>query len=118
MRVTRLNTILDPELKGFIGASEKEIPMEIKRLTAACMGLWFDPFAVQGTFKRLLQHHNLKPSILQCSAFFMDQFSHLYLTIGKTIALTMWTIVSKVMSLLLKMLSGFVVAFLPRSKHQ
>ena len=64
--------MLDPELEGFIAGSEKDVPMEIKRFTAACMGLWVDPFAVQGTFKRLLHHHNSKPSILRCSAFFMD----------------------------------------------
>ena len=62
---------------------------------------WFDLLDVQGTLKSLLQHHNLKASILQCSAFFMIQFSHPYMTTGKTIALTIWTFVGKVMSLLL-----------------
>ena len=61
---------------------------------------WFDFLAVKGILKSLLQHHNLKASILQCSAFFMVQFSHLYMTTGKTIALTIWTFVDKVMSLL------------------
>ena len=77
---------------------------------------WFDPLAVQGTLKGLLQHHSSKASILQCSAFFMVQLSHPYMTTGKTIALTRQTFVSQVMSLLFNMLSGFVIAFLPRSK--
>ena len=76
---------------------------------------WFDLLAVQGTIKSLLQHHSLKASILQCSAFFMVQLSHLYMATGKTIALT--TKVSKVMFLLFNTLSRFVIAFLPRSKH-
>ena len=75
----------------------------------------FDLLAVQGTLKNLLQQHNLKTSILQCSAFFMVQLSHPYMTTGKTIALTVWTFVSKVMSLLFNMLSRFVTAFLPSS---
>src|SRR5574341_1092692 len=78
---------------------------------------WFDLLAVQGTLKSLLQYHSSKASILQCSAFFMVQFSHPYMTTGKTIALTRWTFVGKVMSLLFNMLSGLVIAFLPRSKH-
>ena len=78
---------------------------------------WLDLLAVQGTLKSLLQHHSLKTSILQCSAFFMAQLSHPYMTTGKTIVLTIWTFVSKVRSLLLNMLSRFVIAFLPRSKH-
>ena len=77
---------------------------------------WFNLLAVQGTLKSLLQQHNLKALILQCSTFFMVQFSHLYMTTGGTIALSIWTFVSKVMSLLFNMLSRFVVAFLPRSK--
>ena len=72
---------------------------------------WLDLLAVQGTFKSLLQHHSWKASILWCSAFFMVQLSHLYMTIGKTIDLTIWTFVSKVMSLLFTMLSRFVLAF-------
>ena len=72
--------------------------------------------AVQETLKSLLQHHSSKASILQCSAFFMVQLSHLYMTTGKTIALTRQTFVGQVMSLLLNMLSSFVMAFLPRSK--
>ena len=71
---------------------------------------------VQGTLKCLLQHHSLKTSILQRSAFFMVQLSHPYMTTAKTIALTIWTFVGQVMSLLLNMLSRFVIAFLPRSK--
>ena len=77
---------------------------------------WFDLLAVQGTLKSLLQHHSSKASILQCSAFFMVQLSYPYMTTGKTIALTRWTFVSKVMSLLFNMLSRWAIAFLPRSK--
>ena len=75
-----------------------------------------DLLAVQGTFKSLFQHHSSKASILQCSAFFMIQLSYPYMTTGKTIALTGWTFVGKVMSLLFNMLSGLVIAFLPRNK--
>ena len=78
---------------------------------------WFDLLAVQGTLKRLLQHHSSKASILQRSAFFMVQLSHSYMTTGKTIALTRWTFVGKVMSLLFNMLTGLVITFLPWSKH-
>ena len=78
---------------------------------------WLDLLAVQGTLKSLLQHHSSKGSILQCSAFFTVQLSHPYLTTGKTIALTRRTLVGKVMSLLLNMLSSLVIAFLPRSKR-
>ena len=78
---------------------------------------WFDLLAVQGTVKSLLQHHRSKASIHWHSAFFKGQLSHLYMTTGKTIALTRWTFVGKVMSLLFNMLSSFVIAFLPRSKH-
>ena len=78
---------------------------------------WFDLLEVQGTLKSLLQHHSSKASIHQCSAFFMVQLSHPYMTTGKTIALTGWTFVGKVMSLLFNMLSRFVIAFLPRSKR-
>ena len=77
---------------------------------------WLGLSAVQGTLKSLLQHHNSKALILQCSAFFMVQLSHPYMTTGKTIALTLWTFVGKVMSLLFNTLSRFVIAFLPRSK--
>ena len=77
---------------------------------------WFDLLAVQGTLKSLLQHHSSKASILQLSASFMVQLSHPYMTVGKTIALTRWTFVSKVMSLLYNMLSRLVMAFLPRRK--
>ena len=76
----------------------------------------FDLLAVQGTLKSLLQHHNSKASILWCSAFFMVQLSHPYMTTGKTTALTRWTFVGKVMSLLFNMLSRLVITFLPRSK--
>ena len=77
---------------------------------------WLDLLAVQGTLKSLLQHHSSKASVLQCSAFFIVQLSHPYLTTGKTIALTRWTFVGKVMSLLFNMLSRLVIAILPRSK--
>ena len=76
-----------------------------------------DLVAVQGTLKSLLQHHSSKASILQHSAFFIVQLSHPYMTTGKTIALTRWTFVGKVMSLLFNKLSRFVIAFLPRNKH-
>ena len=78
---------------------------------------WLDLLAVQGTLKSLLQHHSSKASILQCSAFFILQLSHPYMTTGKTIALTRRTFVGKVMSLLFNMLSRLVITFLPRSKH-
>jgi len=77
---------------------------------------WLDLLAVQGTLKSLLQHHSSKASILQCSAFFIVQLSHPYMTTGKTIALTRCTFVDKVMSLLYNMLSRLVITFLPRSK--
>ena len=77
---------------------------------------WFDLLAVQGTLRSLLQHHSLKASIFQHSTFFMVQHSHPYMTTGKPIALTVWTSVSRVMSLLLSMLSRFFLASLPRSK--
>ena len=88
-----------------------------------CSGLisfrmhWLDLLAVQGTRKSLLQHHSSKASILRCSAFFIIQLSHPYMTTGKTIALTRRTFVDKVMSLLFNMLSRLVITFLPRSKR-
>ena len=78
---------------------------------------WLDLLAVQGTLKSLLQHHRSKASILRRSAFFLVQLSHPYMNTGNTIALTRWTFVCKVMSLLFNMLSRLVKAFLPRSKH-
>ena len=78
---------------------------------------WLDLLAVQGTLKSLLQCHSSKASILRCSAFFIVQLSHPYMTTGKTIALTRQTFVGKVMSLLFNMLFRFVIAFLSRSKH-
>ena len=78
---------------------------------------WLALLAVQGTLKSLLQHHSSKASILWCSAFFIVRLSHPYITTGKTIALTRWTFVDKVMSLLFNMLSRLVKAFLPRSKR-
>ena len=78
---------------------------------------WLDLLAVQGTCKSLLQHHSSKTSILPHSAFFMVQLSHPYMTTGKTIVLTRWTFVAKVVSLLFNMLSRLIIAFLLRSKH-
>ena len=78
---------------------------------------WLGLLAVQGTLKSLFQHNSSKASILQCSAFLIVQLSHPYMTTGKTIALTRWTFVGEIMSLLLNMLSRVVITFLPRSKH-
>ena len=78
---------------------------------------WLDLLAVQGTLKNLLQHHSSKASILRHSAFFIVQLSHSYMTTGKTIALTRWTFVGQVMSLLFNMLSRLVITFLPRSQR-
>ena len=78
---------------------------------------WMDLLAVQGTLKSFLQHHSSKASILPLSAFFRVQLSHPYMTTGKTIALTRWNFVDKVMSLLFNMLSRLVITFLPRSKR-
>ena len=78
---------------------------------------WLDLLAVQGTLKSLLQHHSSKASILRRSAFFIVQLSHPYMTTGKTIALTRWTFVGKVMCLLFNMVSRLVIVFLPRSKY-
>ena len=78
---------------------------------------WLDLLEVQGTLKSLLQHHSSKASILWLSAFFIVQFSHPYMTTGKTIALTRWTFVDKVTSLVSNMLSRLVITFLPKSKH-
>ena len=89
---------------------------EIPGLISFRMDL-LDFLAVQGTLKSLLQYHSSKASILWCSAFFTVQHSHPYITTGKTIALTRWTLVGKVMSLLLNMLSRLVITFLPRSKR-
>ena len=78
---------------------------------------WLDLLAVQETLKSLFQHHSAKASILQCSAFFIVQLSHPYMTTGKTIALTGWTFVGKIMSQLFNIVSMLVITFLPRSKH-
>ena len=78
---------------------------------------WLDRLQVQGTLKSLLQHYSSRASILWCSAYFIVQLSHPYMTTGKTIALTRWTFVGKVMTLLFNMLSRLVIAFLPRSKR-
>ena len=99
-----------------VSASTSVLPMNIP-MNISFRVDWFDLLAVQGTPKSLLQHHSSKASILHCSAFFMVQLSHSYMTTGKTIALTRQTFVGKVMSLLFNMLSRFVIAFLPRNKH-
>ena len=78
---------------------------------------WLDLLVVQGTLKRLLQHHSSKSSIFWCSAFFAVQLSHPYMTTGKTIPLTRWTFIGKVISLVFNMLSRLIINFLPRSKH-
>ena len=88
---------------------------EHPRLTSIRMD-WLDLLAVQGTLKSLLLHHSSKTSILKCSAFFIVQLSHPYMTTGKIIVLTRWTFGGKVMSLLFNMLSRLVITFLPRSK--
>ena len=78
---------------------------------------WLDLLVVQGTLKSLLQHHSSKVSVLWCSAFFIVQLSHPYMTTGKTIALTRWTLVGKVISLLFNMLSRLAITFLPKSRR-
>ena len=99
-----------------VSASTSVLPNEHPGLISFGMD-WLDLLAVQGTLKSLLQHRSLKPSILLCSAFFIDQLSHPYMTTGKTIALTRWAFVGKVMSLLFNTLSRLVITFLPRSKR-
>ena len=96
-------------------ASASVFPMSIQG--AFLLGCeWFDPLEIQETLKSLLQHHSLKASILQCSAFFIVQLSHPYVTTGKPIALTRRTFFGKVMSLLFNMLSSLVITFLPGNK--
>ena len=98
-----------------VSALVSVLPMKYSGLISFRM-VWLDLLAVQGTLKSLLQHHSLKASILWHSTFFIVQLSHSYMTTGKTIALTRWTLVGKVMSLLFNMLSRFIITFLPRSK--
>ena len=98
-----------------LSASASVLPMNISGLISFRMD-WLDLLAVQGTLKSLLQHHSSKASILQCSAFFLVQLSHPYMSRGKTIALTRQNFVSKVMSLFFNMLSKLVIVFLPKSK--
>ena len=99
-----------------VSASPSVLPNEHPGLISFRMD-WLDLLAAQGTLKSLLQYHSSKASIPQCSAFFIVQLSHPYMTTGKTIALTRWTFVDKVMSLLFNMLSRLVITFLPRSKR-
>ena len=96
-------------------ASASVLPVEYPGWISFRIDL-FDLLVAQGTLKSLLQHHSSKASILWCSAFFIVQLSHPYMTTGKTIALTIWSFVGKVMSLLFNMLRRFVMVFLPRSK--
>ena len=98
-----------------VSASASVLPMNDPGLISFTMD-WLDLLAVQGTLKSLLQHHSSKASIPQHSAFFTFQLSHPYMTTGKTVALTRWTFVSQVMSLLFNMLSRLVITFLPRNK--
>ena len=98
-----------------VSASTSVLPMNPGLVS---LGMdWLDLLAVQGTLKGLLQHHSSKASIFQCSALFTVQLSHPYMTTGKTIALTKWTFVGKVMSLLFNMLSRLIITFLPKSKR-
>ena len=99
-----------------VSVSVLVLPNEYSGLISFRMD-WFDLLAVQGILKSLLQHHSSKASILWCSAFFIVQLSHPYMTTGKTIALTIQTFVGKVMSMLFNMLSRSVIVFLPTSKH-
>ena len=100
-----------------VSASISVLPMNIQTELISFRMDWLDLLAVQRTLKNLLQHHSLKASILQCTAFFIVQLSHPYMTTGKTIALTRQTFVGKVMTLLFNMLSRLVIAFLPKSKR-
>ena len=99
-----------------VSASTSVLPMNTQDRSPLGWTGWA-LLAVQGTLKSLLQQHSSKASVLQCSAFFRVQLSHPYMTTGKNIALTRWTFVGKVMSLLFNMLSRLVITFLPRSKH-
>ena len=96
-------------------ASASVLPMKIQDCFTLVVD-WFALFAVQGTLKSLLHHYSSKASVLHCSDFLMVQLSHLYMTTRKTVTLTIWTFVSKLMSLLFSTLSKFVMAYLPRSK--
>ena len=100
-----------------VSASASVLPIKIQDWFPLGLTDWLDLLAVQGTLKSLLQHHSSKASILRCSAFFIVQLSHPYMTIGKTVALTRWTFIDKVMSLLFNMPSRLVITFLWRSKH-
>ena len=121
---------IPPSIRGF--SNESTLPMRWPKYWSFSFNIspsneysglisfrmnWLDFLAVQGTLKSLLQHHSSKASILQCSAFFIVQLSHPYMTTGKAIALTRWTFVDKVMSLLFNILSRLVITFLPRSKR-
>ena len=99
-----------------VSASTSVLPMNTQDWSPLEWTGWIS-LTVQGTLKSLLQHHSSKASNLRCSAFFTVQLSHPYMTTGKTIALTKWTFVGKVMSLLFNMLSSLVITFLPKSKH-
>ena len=124
--------LLPPSIYSSFRVFSNELPLHIKRAKYWNFSIspsnehpglisfrmdCLDLLAVQGTLKSLLQHHSLKASALQHSVFFMVQLSYSYMTTRKTIALTIWTFYSKMMSLLFKMLSRFVITFLPRRKH-
>ena len=100
-----------------VSASTSLLPVNIQDQLISFRMDWLDLLTVQGTLKSLFQHHSSKASILRHSAFFIVQLSHPYMITGKTIALTRWTFVSKVVSLLFNMLSRLVITFLPRSEH-
>ena len=100
-----------------VSALTSVLPMNIQDRSISSRMDWLNLLAIQGTLKSLLQHHSSKASILQHAAFLTVQLSHPYMTTGKTIALTRWTFVGKVMSLLFNMLSRLFIAFLPRSKR-
>ena len=114
IRVFSSESVLHIRWPGiWVSASASVLPVNIQNW----FPLWCDLRAVQGTLKSLLQHHSSKASILWHSAFFMVQLSHPYMATGKTIALTMWTFVGKMTSLLFNILSRFVIAFLPRNRR-
>ena len=111
-------------MSQFFSSLAKVLELHFQHQSSSeCSGLisfmmdWLDLLTVQGTLKSFLQHHSSKASILQCSAFFIIQLSHPYMTIRKTIAWTRWTFVGKVISLFFNMLSRLVITFLPMSKH-
>ena len=116
IRVFSKESVLHIRWPKYWSSSFSISPLNVYSGLIPCRTDWLTLLAVQGTLMSLIQHHSLKASIFWRSAFFTVQLSHSYMTTGKTIALTRWTFVGKVMSMLLKMLSRFVIASLPRSK--